>query len=99
MKKYSLFLALLALTLVSAAQGLKIGFLTNQKIKQADVETAAAWKFLSSQPGISSLWLTPKSTGKPSRLQNFDVIWIHLSDTNLRLSDFFSPNIITSLKT
>ena len=99
MKKYSLFLALLALTLVSAAQDLKIGFLTNQKLKQADVETAAAWEFLSSQPGISSLWLTPKNASKPAKINSFDAIWVHLSDTNIRIADVFSPNIIASLKT
>ncbi len=98
MKKYSIFLALLALTLVSAAQDLKVGFLTNQKLKQADVETAAAWKFLSSQQGISTFWLTPKNASKPAKIKPFDVIWVHLSDTTLQLSNIFAPKIIECLK-
>ncbi len=99
MKKYSLFLAFLSLTLVSVAQDLKIGFLTNQKIKQADVETAAAWKFLSSQPGISASWLTTKTIGKRAKINSFDVIWIHLADTSIHLADIFTPKIIAGLKT
>jgi len=99
MKKYFLTILFLILTLISTAQPLKIGYLNIQKIKNSDIETVAAWEFLTSQTEISPSMLSLKTISKPNKLRGFDAIWIHLADTNLNLSNYFNPKIIASLKT
>ncbi len=98
MKKFSLFLAFVILIFGAAAQPLKIGFLNNQKLKQADVETLAAWQFLASNNKISPSWLSLNKIAKAAKLNNFDIIWIHLADTNFQLSDVFNSKVISVLK-
>ncbi|OYT13100.1 MAG: hypothetical protein B6I19_06870 [Bacteroidetes bacterium 4572_114] len=98
MKKLTTCLITILIGMSGFGQNINVGFVSNQKLKNASIETNSAWQYLIGGQNTDSKYLSINKLKHLKQLQKFDVLWIHLPDTNIDLNESFSPKILDNLR-
>ena len=95
MKKIVLLLAFTCITLIAGAQNTKVGFFALEKPWKSGKPVASAWDFLSAAASLDVKYLPEKRFKK---LDKYDVVWLHITDTTLA-EDHFEKESLNQLRT
>jgi len=98
MKIYFTIILIFCIVSIGLGQTTNIGFVSFDKQKSGDTETKAAWQFMEGENDLVCKYLTVKKLKKANKLKTYDMLWIHISDTNQLLSENFNPKILFNLK-
>lgn len=86
-----------ACTLIVSAQPLRLGFYAGEKPSRSTTPVKSAWQFINAHENQSVKWLSPKKFEKLRKLEKFDVIWIHLTDTAMNPTQLFDKGALANL--
>ena len=98
MKKLLTCLITVLISMSGFSQNINVGFVNNQKLKNASIETKTAWQYLDGEQNIDGKYFSINKLKQLKLMQQFDVLWIHLPDTNINLEESFSQKILDNLK-
>jgi len=98
MKTFFTCLFIFSNSLLGFTQTTRVAYVSADKNRSASTETLSAWKYLETGTDFECKYLTIKKLKNLKKLNTFNVLWIHLPDSTINLEGYFTPKIITNLK-
>ncbi len=98
MKKTALLLITGLIMGLTLHARVRLGFVAPEKPRSASGDIRAAWAFANQIEDAEVEYLSPKKLGKARRLDDFDVIWIHLTDTIKNPAEVFTGDQLENLR-